>query len=123
MRISDWSSDVCPSDLSFLRDRMVEDILDRLDSVKRPFSVALDLGTADGSLAAGLRARGMKVFAADAGFRFAQADGGVQCDEDRLPLADGSFDLIVTAGALAMVRARPGALTLARSALKPDGLF
>src|SRR3546814_20451524 len=72
MRISDWSSDVCPSDLSFLRDRMVEDILDRLDSVKRQFSVALDLGTADGSLAAGLRARGMKVFAADAGFRFAQ---------------------------------------------------
>jgi len=108
---------------SFLRDRMVEDILDRLDSVKRQFSVALDLGTADGSLAAGLRARGMKVFAADAGFRFAQAAGGVQCDEDRLPFADGSFDLIVSAGGLDMVSDLPGALTLARRALKPDGLF
>lgn len=111
------------ADHAFLRDRMVEDILDRLDSVTRTFTKALDLGTADGSLAAGLRARGIETIAADAGFRFAQAAGGIQCDEDRLPFADGSFDLIASAGVLDTVNDLPGALTLARRALKPDGLF
>lgn len=111
------------ADHAFLRDRMVEDILDRLDSVTRSFSNALDLGTADGSLAAGLRARGIDTVTADAGFRFAQAADGVQCDEDLLPFAAGSFDLIVSAGALDSVNDLPGALTLARRALKPDGLF
>lgn len=111
------------SDHSFLRDRMVEDILDRLDLVTRPFSRALDLGTADGGLAAALRARGIDTIAADAGHRFAQAAGGTQCDEDRLPFAGGSFDLIVSAGALDTVNDLPGALALARRALKPDGLF
>lgn len=108
---------------AFLRDRMVEDILDRLDSVTRDFTTALDLGTADGSLATALHARGIGTIATDAGYRFARAAGGVQCDEDRLPFAPGSFDLIVSAGALDMVNDLPGALTLARRALKPDGLF
>jgi SAM-dependent methyltransferase len=108
---------------AFLRERMVEDILDRLDSVTRDFTTALDLGTADGSLAAGLRARGIRTVATDAGYRFARAAGGVQCDEDRLPFVPGSFDLIVSAGALDMVNDLPGALALARRALKPDGLF
>lgn len=108
---------------AFLRERMVEDILDRLDSVTRNFTAALDLGTADGTLAAALRARGIETVAADAGHRFAEAAGGVQCDEDRLPFAAGSFDLIVSAGALDMVNDLPGALTLIRRALKPDGLF
>ncbi|OHT19977.1 Malonyl-[acyl-carrier protein] O-methyltransferase [Sphingomonas haloaromaticamans] len=111
------------ADHAFLRDRMVEDMLDRLDSVKRSFTRALDLGTADGSLAAALRQRGIETIAADAGFAFAQAAGGVQCDEDRLPFAAGSFDLVVSAGALDSVNDLPGALTLIRRALRPDGLF
>ena len=60
---------------------------------------------------------------ADAGFAFAAASGGVQCDEDRLPFADGAFDLIVSVGALDTVNDLPGALLLARRALRPDGLF
>ncbi|SNS26655.1 Methyltransferase domain-containing protein [Sphingomonas laterariae] len=111
------------ADHAFLRDRMVEDIVDRLDSVKRQFTRALDLGTADGALAAALRQRGIPVVAADAGFAFARAAGGIQCDEDRLPFADGSFDLIVSAGALDTVNDLPGALALIRLALRPDGLF
>lgn len=106
---------------SFLRDAIVEGLLDRLDLVKRRFAHALDLGTADGSLARALRARGIEVIASDAGALF--AGEGVQCDEDRLPFAPESFDLIVSAGVLDSVNDVPGALIQCRRALKPDGLF
>ena len=105
----------------FLRRHMAEELLDRLDGVTRRFAQALDLGGADGMLAAQLRARGIAVTTADAGFAFAR--GGVQCDEDRLPFADGSFDLVISAGGLESVNDLPGALALIRRALKPDGLF
>lgn len=106
---------------SFLRDAIVEGLLDRLDLVKRDFAHALDLGTADGSLARALRARGIEVTAGDAGARF--AGQGMQFDEDRLPFEPESFDLIVSAGVLDSVNDVPGALIQCRRALKPDGLF
>jgi SAM-dependent methyltransferase len=106
---------------SFIRDAIVEGLLDRLDLVKRNFARALDLGTSDGSLARALRARGIEVVAGDAGMRFAAE--GVQFDEDRLPFAPESFDLIVSAGVLDSVNDVPGALIQCRRALKPDGLF
>ena len=108
---------------AFVRDHMVAELLERLASVKRDFSRALDLGAADGRLGEALRARGLHVVAADSGFAFARACGGVQCDEDRLPFADGSFDLVIAAGGLDMVNDLPGALTLIRRLLVPDGLF
>ncbi|MCJ8157616.1 methyltransferase domain-containing protein [Sphingomonas sp. LaA6.9] len=107
----------------FLRAHMIEEILDRLDSVKRNFNRALDLGASDGALGDALKARGIAVVSADAGGVFARRTGGVQCDEDRLPFADGSFDLVVQAGGLESINDVPGALTLARRALKPDGLY
>lgn len=109
------------ADYSFIRDAIVEGLLDRLDLVTRSFTHALDLGTADGSLARELRARGLTVTTSDAGAAFAQ--GGIQCDEDRLPFASGAFDLILSAGVLDTVNDLPGALVQLRRALKPDGLF
>jgi SAM-dependent methyltransferase len=106
---------------SFVRDAIVEGLLDRLDLVTRPFERALDLGTADGNLARALQARGIAVTQSDTGARF--AEGGVQADEDRLPFEAGSFDLIVSAGVLDSVNDLPGALIQCRRALKPDGLF
>jgi NADH dehydrogenase [ubiquinone] 1 alpha subcomplex assembly factor 5 len=107
----------------FLHARMADELLDRLDAVQRPFTRALDLGCLDGKVGAALRARGLDVVSADPGFRFAKAAGGVQCDEDRLPFADASFDLVVACGGLDQVNDLPGALLLIRRALKPDGLF
>ena len=60
---------------------------------------------------------------ADPGAFSPRAAGGVQCDEDRLPFADGAFDLVVSVGALDTVNDLPGALPLIRRALRPDGLF
>lgn len=111
------------ADHAFLFDHMIEGILDRLDSVRRTFDLALDLGCHDGRLGTALRERGIEVTSADPGFRFATMCGGVQCEEDQLPFAEGSFDLVVSAGVLDQVNDLPGALTLIRRVLKPDGLF
>jgi SAM-dependent methyltransferase len=103
----------------FLRRFMTEGLSERLDAVTRQFADVLDLGCFD----AGLELPGTRIVRADPGFAFARAAGGVQCDEDRLPFADGSFDLIVSAGTLDQVNDLPGALTLIRRTLRPDGLF
>ena len=110
-------------DADYLFRRAADEMLERLDLVTRRFSRALDLGTGRGYLAGRLRERGMEVVQADAGARFAALSGGVQGDEDRLPFADGAFDLVVSLGALDSVNDLPGALILARRALVPDGLF
>lgn len=107
----------------FLHARVADELLDRLDAVQRPFTSALDLDCLDGRIGRALAARGIAVTSADPGFRFAHAASGVQCDEDLLPFADGSFDLVTAAGGLDSVNDLPGALVLVRRALRPDGLF
>jgi NADH dehydrogenase [ubiquinone] 1 alpha subcomplex assembly factor 5 len=107
----------------YLLRRAADELVERLDLVTRRFARALDLGTGRGYLAARLRERGLDVVSLDAGGRFARAAGAVQADEDRLPFADSAFDLVVSVGALDSVNDLPGALLLARRALRPDGLF
>lgn len=104
----------------FLRSAMLEGIDDRLASVSRTFHDVLDLGCFDGTFSPPPAAR---IARTDPGYRFARTVGGVQADEDRLPFADKSFDLVVSAGVLDSVNDLPGALTLARRVLRPDGLF
>jgi SAM-dependent methyltransferase len=106
-------------DHAFLRDVMVEGLLERLDAVKRAFTDVLDIGVPDRSIVV----PGARIARVDPGFRFAQAAGGVQGDEERLPFADGSFDAVLSAGVLDQVNDLPGALTLIRRVLRPDGLF
>jgi SAM-dependent methyltransferase len=104
---------------AFLRQHMLDGIHERLDAVKREFRDVLDLGCFDASFAL----PGARIARVDAGHEFARAAGGVQADEDRLPFADASFDLIVSAGVLDSVNDVPGALALVRRVLRPDGLF
>jgi SAM-dependent methyltransferase len=47
----------------------------------------------------------------------------VAADEEALPFADGSLDLIVSGLSLQAVNDLPGVLVQVRRALKPDGLF
>jgi SAM-dependent methyltransferase len=104
--------------------RLVSDeLIERLDHVTRSFSRALDLGCAGGYLTERLRGRGLEVVPCDSGRAFASAAAGVQADEDCLPFADSSFDLVVSGGGLDTVNDLPGALLLIRRALRPDGLF
>ncbi|WP_088332341.1 class I SAM-dependent methyltransferase [Sphingomonas mucosissima] len=104
----------------FVRAAMLDGIMERLQSVKRTFTDVLDLGSFDASFAA---PGGARVARLDAGLGFARHGHGVQADEDRLPFADGSFDLVISAGVLDQINDVPGALSLARRVLRPDGLF
>ena len=100
-----------------------DDLLDRLDSIKRDFTTALVINAAPIGLIEALRARGMNVTCADPGHEHAKAAGGVQSDEDRPAFDDASFDLIINIGLLDSVNDVPGALALMRRTLKPDGLM
>jgi SAM-dependent methyltransferase len=105
---------------AFVREAMLEGIAERLAAVRRGFGDVLDLGCFDGSF---VPPSGARIARVDAGFAFACAAGGVQADEDRLPFADASFDLVVSAGVLDQVNDLPGSLALIRRVLRPDGLF
>lgn len=101
---------------AFLHDRMAEDIRERVALVARDFVDVLDLGGPRPLWPGAVRA----VLAASA----AEPPGKtVIADEDRLPFADASFDLVVSGGALTTVNDLPGALAGIRRVLRPDGLF
>jgi SAM-dependent methyltransferase len=99
-------------------------LLDRLDDTTRTFTAALDIG-GRGVVAPLLRARGIATLACDLSPRMAARAGApaVAADEEWLPFAAGSFDLIVASLSLHWVNDLPGCLIQIRQALRPDGLF
>ncbi|WP_294136812.1 class I SAM-dependent methyltransferase [Sphingobium sp.] len=107
----------------FLYRAMLDELLDRLGDVQRDLPEALVIGCPDGSARTALEAMGKRVACIDPGFLAARAHGGVQGDEDALPFADNSFDLILACGTLDSVNDLPGALILMRRVLRPDGLM
>jgi NADH dehydrogenase [ubiquinone] 1 alpha subcomplex assembly factor 5 len=111
------------AEADYLHRHVADELLERLDLVTRDFSRALDLGCAGGYLTRRLRERGLEVTAMDPAHAYAATIQGVQGEEDRLPFGDAAFDLIVSVGLLDSVNDLPGALILARRALRPDGLF
>ncbi|KQM63637.1 methyltransferase type 11 [Sphingomonas sp. Leaf17] len=103
----------------FLRAVMLDGIAERLDAVTRDFTEILDVGSFTGDLTV----PGARIARCDAGRAFARAAHGVQADEDGLPFADAAFDAAISAGVLDQVNDLPGALSLIRRTLRPDGLF
>jgi NADH dehydrogenase [ubiquinone] 1 alpha subcomplex assembly factor 5 len=107
----------------FLYRAMLDELLDRLVDVQRDLPEALVIGCPDASARTALEAMGKRVVCADPGFAAAHAQRGVQAEEDALPFADDSFDLVVACGTLDSVNDLPGALILMRRVLRPDGLM
>ncbi len=108
---------------TFLLERVADDLADRLATVLRRFDCAVDLGTPTDIVSRVLAASG-KV-----GTLVRAADGNdglspvLAVDEEALPFADASLDLVVSALALQFVNDLPGTLVQIRRALRPDGLF
>ena len=94
----------------FLHDHIAEGLRERVGDVSRTFADVLDLGGPAPVWPGAVRAA-------------LAAPAAVVADEDRLPFADASFDLVVSAGGLATVSDLPGALAQIRRVLRPDGLF
>ena len=114
----------------FLFREAAERLADRLDDVRRKFPLALDLGCHSGQLAATLHGRGgieqlIQCDLSPTMARRASANGfpALAADEELLPFANGSFDLILSCLDLHWVNDLPGALLQIRQALKPDGMF
>jgi SAM-dependent methyltransferase len=110
---------------TFLLARVAGDFAERVGAVLRRFDLALDLGTPGEAVRAALLQLGSvgSIVKADA----APASRGVHkliaADEEALPFADATFDLVVSALALQFVNDLPGVFVQVRRALKPDGLF
>lgn len=97
---------------------LADDLLDRLDLVRRQFSHVLVLG-AEPALLTGLAARGITPLVIDPAPRRA-----ILCRDERdLGLEPGQYDLILSSGILDSVADLPGALIQLRRALRPDGLL
>jgi SAM-dependent methyltransferase len=110
---------------TFLLDRAAEDLADRLAAVLRRFELAVDLGTPGDEVRAALARLDSvgKIVAADVLPGPAHEETFVAADEEALPFADATLDLVVSALALQFVNDLPGVLVQIRRALKPDGLF
>lgn len=107
----------------FLHVHAFDELIDRLGDVRRTFGRALLLGCADPSWRGTLAGLVGEVVVADPSPVAARRSGGLVADEDRLPFADASFDLILATGTLDGIDDLPGALVLLRRVLRPDGLL
>jgi SAM-dependent methyltransferase len=119
-----------PAYADFLKRRAAEDLVERLEAVKREFPVAVDLGARNGVFAAALAKSdaGAKVgllVETDLAPEMLAGRPGVRvvADEERLPFAPASLDLVVSSLVLHWTNDFVGALIQIRQALKPDGLF
>ncbi|QYE35048.1 methyltransferase domain-containing protein [Polymorphobacter sp. PAMC 29334] len=100
----------------FLRAAIAAELVDRVQALDRKFAQVLDIGRT------GITGSDLTV-ALEPSPQMAIQPISVAGDEDRLPFAESSFDLIASAAALHGVNDLPGALIQARRALRPDGLF
>lgn len=114
----------------FLLREVADRLADRLQDITRGFPQALDLGCHTGSLLEVLAGRGgiERLVQCDLSLPLVrQAAGNGQpalvADEEYLPFAAESFDLILSVLSLHWVNDLPGALLQARQALKSDGLL
>lgn len=117
------------SDYNFLAQRACDDICDRIESITRDFDRAALLGGGPG-LADMLMARpagdklGWMVSADLSPTVAATLDRpALALDEEALPFAEESLDLVLAPWGLHWTNDLPGALVQINHALKPDGFF
>ena len=96
---------------TFLLDRVIEDMADRLQAVTRDFSDVADIWTPNAAVREVLGAHLKSIQHVDVG------------DAEILPLQPESLDLAVSALAFQFVNDLPGVLAQIRRALRPDGLL
>ena len=119
-------------DADFLLNETVERLCERLEDVKRDFASAAVVGAGNGAMAAALVDRFEIGSVTQIDASAAMADRAAKAapravtqvaDEELLPFAEASLDLIVAPLTLHWVNDLPGVLIQMRRALKPDGLL
>ena len=111
---------------TFLLDRVAAELGERLGAVLRRFERAVDLATSTDAVRRALAATSQVetiIAAAPDAVSLDPTFLRVAADEEALPFADQSLDLVVSALALQFVNDLPGTLIQIRRALRPDGLL
>ena len=110
----------------FLISHVAADLVDRLSPIKRSFALAVELGgvTSHGARALARSGRVESVIRLAAlPPRKAGGPPTAVADEEALPLAEASVDLVLSLLTLQAANDLPGALAQIRRSLRPDGLF
>ncbi len=107
----------------FLWRSIADELADRLVDVSRDFRDVLIIGPMASYASQILANRQVRITEGALSRSELTSVTGKVIDEDRLPFAAGSFDLIICAGTLDSVNDLPGALVQFRRCLQPDGLF
>mmetsp|Transcript_25094 Transcript_25094/g.87537 ORF Transcript_25094/g.87537 Transcript_25094/m.87537 type:complete len:352 (-) Transcript_25094:49-1104(-) len=124
----------------YLRDEVAARLVDRLNDIKRSFPVAADIGCGNGHILRALAGHGdietlymtdisEGALARDAASRAEDAARAnlkvvpLVADEEFLPFAPASLDLVMSSMAMHWVNDLPSFLSQVRAALKPDGVF
>jgi SAM-dependent methyltransferase len=114
----------------FLHRRAAEDLAERLEPIMRNFSVAVELSSRAGAFAQALarsdaRERVGSLIECDLSAPMLAGRAGLRLvvDEERLPFAPESLNLVVSTLGLHWTNDVVGALIQIRRALAPDGLF
>lgn len=111
----------------FLIHHIAQEIAERLTGIGRTFPLGLDLGSHQGALVGHplLNEKVDTFFQCDLSPKMiAKAHGPrFAADEERLPVADESLNLVTSVLSLHWTNDLPGALIQINRSLKPDGLF
>jgi len=110
----------------FLHNHVAEELSDRLLAVRRSFKTSVELGARTGAFAAteaGQKLERLIGIDLVPPYESTKHSGYLIADEERLPLADASINLLIAPLCLHVVNDLPGTLRQIRNALKPDGLF
>lgn len=112
---------------SFLKDRTVNDLANRLKHIRRVFDTCVDLGCHTGQLSLALQGiTTNKIICADQSFKMVQQAPSplkLVMDEESLPFEENSLDLVLSALSLQWINDFPKFLLGVIQCLKPDGLF
>jgi SAM-dependent methyltransferase len=114
----------------FLKARAAQDVVERLEPILREFPVAVDLSARTGVFTRAVQDSPVRdriglLIEGDLSQAMLRGRRGPRLvlDEERLPFAPGSLDLVVSTLGLHWTNDVVGALIQVRMALKPDGLF
>ena len=108
----------------FLHREIADRLADRLHDVKRDFATVLDIGGGHGTTTFDPKPETLITMDLSERLLNTIPEGlRVSADEEFLPFAEKTFDLIASTLSLHWVNDLPGALVQIRRALKPDGLF
>ena len=114
---------IAKPDADFLVRYAAEDLALRLSTITKPFTKIADLNNAGSAILKTLQKTGSDAEVIQTKSPAFATSNSIVCEDDIVPFANASFDLIVSALNLQFVDDLPGTLIQIRRTLRPDGLF